>query len=65
MKHPQGQGRIYTKDITYTTPGKRVKDYGIKASSLPSTPGLEAVAGSQVEPRPFAPTRSTKGKRTK
>lgn len=49
MSHPTGQGRILTKDIDYTVPGKRVKDYGVKASKLPVTAGMEVVTST---PRP-------------
>jgi len=47
--HPVGQGRIWTKDIDYTDPGKRIKDCGVKASKLPKTGGMELVTGT---PRP-------------
>lgn len=51
---PTGEGRIYTKDIDYTTCGQRVKDYGVKACTLPSTSGMEAVTKTSAPDRPYS-----------
>jgi hypothetical protein len=50
---PQGPGRIYTKDITYTDKGAPVKDTGIPKTSDPKTSGIEAIISTKKEKRPF------------
>jgi len=49
LNHPTGQGRLYKKDIDYTTCGPRVKDSGLAKDNCPTTSGMEAVTGT---PRP-------------
>ena len=50
---PQGQGRIYTKDITYTDKGAPVKDTGIPKGTDPKTSGIEAIINTPAPKRPF------------
>lgn len=49
-----GTGKPWSKDIDTIECGERVKDYGVKKSSLPKTSGMEPVANSQVEDRPYS-----------
>ena len=54
MSKPQGQGRIYTKDITYTDAAKNVKDDGYpKPIDKTRTSGIEAIIKTPAPKRPF------------
>ena len=53
MSKPQGQGRIYTKDITYTDAAKNVKDIGVPKTTDPKTSGIEAIIKTAAPKRPF------------
>tara|TARA_R110002126_G_scaffold218239_1_gene363960 strand:+ start:193 stop:360 length:168 start_codon:yes stop_codon:yes gene_type:complete len=50
---PQGEGRIYTKDITYTDKGAPVKDNGIPRATDEKTSGIEAVINTKAPKHPF------------
>ena len=52
MSKPQGPGRIYTKDITYTE-ASDVKDTGIPKPTDPKTSGIEAIINTPAPKRPF------------
>jgi hypothetical protein len=52
MSKPQGQGRIYTKDITYTD-ASDVKDTGIPKPKDPKTSGIEAIINTKAPKRPY------------
>ena len=53
MSKPQGQGRIYTKDITYTDAAKNVKDTGVPKTTDPKTSGIEAIIKTPAPKHPF------------
>ncbi len=48
-----GKGRPFKKDITYTEPATNLKDCKKIGRKLPKTSGLEPIASTPVEKRPF------------
>lgn len=54
MSYPHGEGRVWTKDIDYTTKGKKCKDVGLHTKhTRKSTAGMEVVIGTEDGDRPW------------